>query len=233
MELLNQDGFVIFISGGKNKGKTNFAMLLNEISFNQKLRNQFATNIHTECYYMGEVNNYPDLENWLKVSGKKTYTLDEAGKHIKKFRFMSDKNTRIMDLLQLIRHYDAGFIGVAPNASFVDSNFLNTDILDAHIVKINRVTAKVTDYYNGIVYFLFDIPQTKISHNGKDIAPFSMEKEIATADELLCCQIARLYRKDQCYERIGKNFNITATEVRRELVKHLEHTSSLHFTSTT
>jgi hypothetical protein len=224
MNLLSQDGFVIFIEGKRDNGKTNMAMLLNEISFIYKLRKIFSTNIYTECYYMKQITNYPDLEKWLDTEpGKKTYTLDEAGKHIKKLRFMSEKNTRIMDLLQLIRHYDAGFIGIAPSASFIDSNFMNTDILDARIRKLNRTHAKVTDYFNDDVYFLNDIPKTSISHKSKDIAEFSMERTMPSDGEALCCQIARLYLMDQNYMRIGKNFNMTAEEVKRELVKHLKH----------
>lgn len=231
--LLKQDGFVIFISGKRELGKTNFAMLLNEICKSYGFREAFATNIHTECYYMKEIKTYPELENWL-MNGKekKLYTLDEAGKHIKKLRFMSEKNTRIMDLLQLIRHYNAGFIGIAPSANFIDSNFMNTDILDAHIRKLSKTSAKITDYFNSEIYFLNDIPKTNIKHNSKDIAQFSMESNKPLTDLPLCCQVALLYLKDPHYERIGKNFSKTAEEIKRLLQAHIEHTS-VHTSQTT
>ncbi len=128
--LLNLDGFILFIEGKKGRGKTNTAMLLNEICHAFQWRKHFATNIGTECYYMKYIANYPELKRWLENEhGKKIFTLDEAGKHVKRMRFMSEQNTQLMDLLQLIRHYDCGFIGVAPSSSFIDSNFLNTDIL--------------------------------------------------------------------------------------------------------
>lgn len=175
--LLKQDGFVAFIEGKKDRGKTNFAMLLIQICHSLNLRQHFATNITTHCHYVNQIDNYPDLESWLEtVEGKKLYVLDEAGKHIKKMRFMTEKNTKIMDLIQLIRHYDAGFIGVAPSSKFVDSLFLNTDILDLRIRKVSRQVAKIFDYNISESYKIFDIPRSSIWHKSKDIAPFRMDK---------------------------------------------------------
>ena len=84
--------------------------------------------------------------------------MDEAGKHIRKSRFMTQKNILIMDTIQLIRHYDAGFIGIAPSESFINNNFLNTDILDAKIRKIKKDVAIVFDYLIKESYFLYGIP---------------------------------------------------------------------------
>ena len=173
--LLKQDGFIIFIEGKKGSGKTNYAMRLIELCHKYNFRSEFATNIETKCDYVRKIDNYPELEQWLRIGGKKLYVLDEAGKHIKKMRFMTDQNVKFMELLQLIRHYDAGFIGVAPSSSFVDSQFLNTDILDARIRKLSRVTAKVIDYTNHAIYTIHGIPKTSIRHNSKDIALFKME----------------------------------------------------------
>ncbi len=50
------------------------------------------------------------------------FVLDEAGKH-KKLRFMIQKNILIMDI-QLIRHYDAGFIGACKQFMLVYVCFL-------------------------------------------------------------------------------------------------------------
>jgi len=176
--LLSQDGFIVFVEGKKGSGKTNFSMLLLEICHNFNLRTNFATNIETKCDYIKKIDNYYKLESWLQNdSGKKLYVLDEAGKHIKKMRFMTDQNLKFMELLQLIRHYDAGFIGVAPSSSFIDSSFLNTDILDARVRKLNKSTVKVVDYLSNSVYLIHRVPKTSIRHNGKDIALFNMNKE--------------------------------------------------------
>jgi hypothetical protein len=175
--LLNLDGFILFIEGAKGEGKTNFGMFLTEVCKKYDFRHNFASNIPTfNCEYVRMIDNYPELKNWLiNEKGKKLYILDEAGKHIKKMRFMSDQNVKFMDLLQLIRHYDAGFIGISPSSSFIDSQFLNTDILDAKIRKLNKTTAQIIDYHNHTKYILRHIPETTIKHDSKHIAEFKME----------------------------------------------------------
>lgn len=227
LDLLSQDGFVIFVSGGKEHGKTNFAMLLSEVCFYAKLRKHFATNIGVNSYFMQKVNTYPDLEEYLqKKQGKKTYIMDELGKILKRMGFATKKNQGLMDIIQLIRHYDCGFIGVAPSPAFVDNGFLNTDILDAHIKKISKTTAKVIDYYNRTSYFINDIPRTSISHNGKDIATFLMEKPQVINDLNDCCKAAKLYAKNKSLTITGKFFTPikTAEQIRRLIIQHIEHT---------
>jgi hypothetical protein len=232
--LLNLDGFIIFIEGKKESGKTNLAMLLAEICHTFKYRIKFATNIKTECYYMEEIANYWDLKNWLENEhGKKLYVLDEAGKHIKKMRFMTQQNTLIMDLCQLIRHYDSGLIGVAPSSSFIDSNFLNTDILDARIRKLSKIQAQVKDYLQDQNYFLNDLPKTSIKHNSKDIAPFSMEKNVKVGQMMKCCQFAHWYAIDKTLNKARMRFTppLHPEEAKRLLLSHIEHTELSHFTS--
>lgn len=176
-KILKMDGFVIFIEGRKDYGKTNFAMLLTQLSHVYNLRSNFSTNITTTCKYVSKIDNYPDLEEWLiHEKGKKLYVLDEAGKHLKKMRFMTEQNIKIFDLIQLIRHYDAGFIGVAPSARYVDSLFVEEETLDLRIKKLSRVTAFVKDYLNHDEYYLHDIFKTTIKHRSKDIAPFRMNR---------------------------------------------------------
>ncbi len=223
--ILKLDGAIIFIDGYKGSGKTNISMLLMEICHDNEYRKHFATNIKTESYYVQQITNYPDLEDWLKhAPGKKTYVLDEAGKHIKKLSFMTEQNKKIMDLIQLIRHYDCCLIGVAPSAKFVDSGFMDSDILDARISKISLHNAKVTDFYNNDHYFLNDLPKTSISYNCKDDAIFSMKKEVPMFEQPLCCQLARLYMNHPNMKDIGRQYNLEAEEVKREIIKHLKHT---------
>ena len=102
LDLLSQDGFTIFIRGGKEHGKTNLAMLICEICHELGLRKHFATNIKTESYYIKQVANKPDLDTWLqKNRGLKTYIMDELGKNLRKFGFASKKNQDLMDVIQL------------------------------------------------------------------------------------------------------------------------------------
>lgn len=226
--LLNLDGFVFFIEGNKGKGKTNFALLIAQICYTYKYRVHIASNIKTESYMMEYINNYPDLENWLKAkNGKKLYILDESGKHIAKMAFMSGQNKNFMNILQLIRHYDGGFIGIAPSTKRVDSGLLNTDILDAKITKITLTTAKIVDYFNNCCYFLNDLPRTSILHSSKDLAVFSMERKVEIEKLSDCCQLAHYYYQ---YGSIRKamtalGMNKEQVEVgKRLLIKHLRHT---------
>ena len=229
IDLLSQDGFIIFVSGGKEHGKTNFSMLLNEICFYAKLRKHFATNIGVESYFIEKLNTKPDLEDFLnKKKGKKTYTMDELGKILKRMGFATKKNQGLMDILQLIRHYDCGFIGNAPSEKFVDSNFLNNDILDAHIKKISKTTAKVIDRLHNCSYFINDLPRTSIIHNGKDIATFLMEKPVNIEGLKDCCKAAYWYARTKNLEQVGKYFEPPKVkeQIKRLIIQHLTHTTS-------
>jgi hypothetical protein len=226
IDLLSQDGFVIFVSGGKEHGKTNFSMLLNEYCFYAKLRKHFATNIGVESYFIEKLNTYPDLQEFLeKKKGKKTYTMDELGKILKRMGFATKKNQGLMDIIQLIRHYDCGFIGNAPSERFVDSNFMNTDILDEHIKKISKTTAYVIDRLHQCSYYINDLPRTSIKHNGKDIATFLMEKPIDIATLKDCCKAALYYKQTKTFAAAGKLFNppLQPIQVQRLVIQHLSH----------
>jgi len=228
-DLLTQDGFIIFISGGKEHGKTNTAMLLAEICFHAKLRPHIATNIGTESYFVKQITNYPDLKEWLeKERGKKLFIMDELGKIMQRMGFATKTNRGLLDILQLIRHYDAGFIGIAPSVKFVDSNFLNSDLLDAHIKKIGKTVAKIRDNLHGCTYFFNEIPRTSITHNGKDIAIFSMDKKREDKDLMDCCKAAKYYQQTKSLINTGKFFNPPKepTQIKRLILQHLEHTSS-------
>lgn len=229
LDLLSQDGFTVFIKGGKEHGKTNLAMLLVEIAHEFNLRKHCATNIKTESYYIKQITNKPDLDDWLqKNKGLKTYVMDELGKNLRKFGFASKKNQDLMDIIQLIRHFDAGFIGMAPAGKFVDSGFLiANDVLDMEIKKVSKTTAKVSDYLHGETYFWCDIPSTSIIHNGKDIAHFDMDRPFLSEEAPLCCRLAdyasRFTETEATLQKIGKFFGLNGEEAKRELIKHLKH----------
>lgn len=122
VKILERDGYIIYISGPKERGKTDCALLLGEVSYLRKYRTKIATNIVVESYMIErQITNLPDLKQWLTEPGKKLFILDEAGLSIPKLRFMSAMNVEIMKLLQMIRHYDAGFIGIAPSTKNIDS----------------------------------------------------------------------------------------------------------------
>lgn len=225
-QILSRDGFVIFISGAKEKGKTDFACLLAEYCYLKGFRTKIATNIKTESYMIErQITDFPALNQWIQTSGKKLYILDEAGKSLKKLRFMSAMNLQVMEIIQLIRHYDAGFIGIAPSPAFIDSAFLNTDILDLHIKKLSKNVAIVRDYLDNSTYFLYAIPRTSINFNSKDIADFKMKPDTLLSEMPLCCQVATIYGSTGSYKNIMTAFKLKPEQVRRLLREHCQHSA--------
>lgn len=200
-EVLQRDGFIIFICGGKEKGKTNLALLLAEWCFAFDYRKRISTNIDTQDFRIeAKITDLKTLESWLEEGGRKLFILDELGKHARRNRFMSSKNVGIMDLCQLIRHYDCGLIGCAPSEVFIDSKFLNTDILDAKIKKITQTTAKIDNFLLKDAYFLNDVPVTSIKYNSKDIAIFTEKPQIKLEDLPLCCRVSATYALTGSYK---------------------------------
>jgi hypothetical protein len=227
-DILQRNGYVIFICGAKEKGKTNLALFLDEYSYDKGYKDRIATNIWTENYRIEkQITDLETLEEWLKEKGKKLFDLDELGKHARKMGFMTKKNIAIMDIIQLIWHYDAGFIGCAPSESFIDNNFLNTDILDAKIRKITQTSALVFDYLRNESYFLHDIPPTSIKYNRKDIAKFDLKKKIDLDSLRKCCQVAMVYAETESYKETSKRFNppLHDEQIKRFLIEHLKHTA--------
>ena len=214
--LLQLDGFIMFIEGNKGDGKTNFSMYLTEVCYHLNFREHFASNIPTDCEYIRMIDNYPALKNWLEnEKGKKLYVLDEAGKHVKRMRFMTEQNVQIMDLLQLIRHYDTGFIGIAPSAKYVDSNFLNTDLLDARIRKESKTFATINDFHSHKTYPFKNIPKTSIVHDDKHISTFTMQGELG---ELTDIQNHALdYARTGNAKLTGKKYGINQEQVLRDV----------------
>jgi len=193
-DVLQRDGFIIFICGGKEKGKTNLALLLAEWCHVFGYRKRVSTNIATEDFRMEKkITDLVTLKAWFEEGGRKLYILDELGKHLRRNRFMSAKNVDILDLCQLIRHYDAGLIGCAPSEDFIDSKFLNTDILDCKIKKITQATAKIDNYLLKESYFINDVPPTSIIYDSKDIAPFTEKPLVKLEDLPLCCRVSATY----------------------------------------
>lgn len=227
--VLSLDGFVIFIEGSKGSGKTNLAILLLEICREHDLRNLFASNIEMKDPDILYINNYPDLDQWFKEEiGLKLFILDEAGKHLKRRRFMSNSNVKIMDIVQLIRHYDGGLIGIAPSSKLIDTLFLNTDLLDARIRKAgnkqrSKKIAKVYDIYNNEIYTLYDLPRTSIKHNAKTDAIFTMDKKVDIKKLPWCCQVAKRYVQLGSYRSIANQLGIHPEQVKREIIRHLKH----------
>lgn len=224
--ILRREGFVIFICGSKEKGKTNMALFLSEYCNDIGYKDDIATNIWTENYRIQhQIKDLETLEEWLKGKGKKLFVLDELGKHLPKMGFMSKKNQMILNIVQLIWHYRAGFIGCAPSESFIDNNYLNTDILDAKIRKVTQTSALVFDYLQRDSYFLNYVPETSIKYNRYDIADFFLKKQIDLTSLKRCCEVAYHYGISQSYTYVKEKTGIKHDEqIRQFIAEHCRHT---------
>jgi len=178
MSLFRKGSAVIMIIGRKGWGKTGFALRLGEDAYEQDLIKRIGSNIKTEDKRVDHVTTFYHLKEWLHQKGKKYFVFDEAGKHLARTRFMSSMNKIILDIIQLIRHYDAYFTAIAPSERFIDTKYLGSEILDCRIKKIHLKSAEVRNYLTFRAYMIRNIPRTTIRFWSKDIAEFSMETKL-------------------------------------------------------
>ena len=173
--IFKQSSSIGFISGKRDSGKTDLALLLMERGKKEGLFGEIASNVTTRNDSSITYICYMDrLKEWLRLPGKKAFFLDELGKHLYKMRFMSTMSRTILEICQLVRKYDAHFIGAAPSADFVNKLFFNTDILDYLLKKLSRRKAVMTSYVDDFSLLLEDIPRTKVKFLTKDIAIWEM-----------------------------------------------------------
>lgn len=236
--LFKEESAVIMMSGRKGYGKTDFALRLGEEALEAGYISRIASNIRTEDPRVDNITNLPDLKSWLSRRGRKYFILDEAGKHLKRMGFMSRMNKMILDIIQLIRHYDAKFTAIAPSEKFIDTNYLNTDILDCKIKKIGLHFAEVKNFLSYEGYALSDIERTSIRFWSKDIALFTLEKPINTGNFSLEERCAYEYGQKKSYTAIGQGFEppkhpeMIKRMVQRYLSLHFHEIKSLHASPT-
>lgn len=225
--LFQQTSTVILNTGRRGKGKTNLALRTMEEAYEEKLITKIATNIKTFDDRVVQICYFNDLEKWLQGNGKKGIVLDELGKHLNRMRFMTELSKLILDLIQLVRHYDAYFIGCGVTDELINKHFLNVDLLDCHIKKLSWKTASVKNFVTYQSYILQDIPCTNIKYDSKDIAVFekSNPRTPMEAFESLpkCCKVAFLYMKLRSYRKVADRMDITFQDVAYQLDKHLQH----------
>ena len=66
-QILQRDGYIIYISGPKERGKTDFSRFIAESSYLKGYRTKISTNITTENYMIEkQITNLPDLKQWLQ-----------------------------------------------------------------------------------------------------------------------------------------------------------------------
>lgn len=223
--LMNHSSAVIVIDGKRGDGKTDFSLKLADGAFNDECISSMASNIETyDDPRFQHITNLPDLEYYLKWNkGRKLYIMDEAGQALPASRWMSSLNVKILGIIQLIRHFHARLIFIAPSKKFIDRHLQYTEIMDAHITKNNQQIATVKNYLTNDKYTLFDVQATSIR--------FSQVPTYFTLDKPLKLDKLNEWEKDlYAYAMEGKSFKKIAEEtgrhpiqVKRVLVKFGKH----------
>lgn len=207
VSLFKRDSAVIMMSGHKEDGKTDFSLRMGEDAMELGLIARMASNIKTDDERCDHITNYYDLENWLMVKGRKYFIFDEAGKHISRMRFMAQMNKMIIDIIQLVRHYDATFTAIAPTEKLIDSRFLGSELLDCRIRKINKKFAEVRNKLSRQVYIIRNIPRTTVKFWSKDIASFTLEREYDMKKLSIYEKVALLYGQGSSMQAIGDSLD--------------------------
>lgn len=223
--LLRVDGTIIFIDGRRGNGKTDFGLKLAEYCYEHEYRKRIATNIKTDDYRIEQqISDLHSLNDWLLTPGKKTYLLDELGKNAGKKRFMTKQNVGILDIAQLIRHYDCLLIGISPKDIFVDTAFLDEVILDARINKKSLHKAKIKDFVHRKSITLKNVERTSIKFNSKDIADFTLQKKFRLEELPMCCKVAQVYGETGTYKAVREKLAIKNDETIHRLIQdHMKH----------
>ena len=212
----------LIIFGRRETGKTDLALLIAEILYNEGLFKHFATNIkiYSSPFPIKHITNLEDLNRWATDTlGKKLFIFDEYGKAMRRRSPMASLNLKLIDQLQILRKYKLSTLAITVNEKYVDNAALGSDVLDGVFEKPDYKNQKLALYIDYLEYYtqtLTGIPGTSIEFDTWDVAPFKehaptrkpkfKKKEMnilwdlthgKTANELglHSQQIARLWRK--------------------------------------
>lgn len=222
--LLNHHSAIVVIEGNRGTGKTDFSLRLAEDAKEDGCISSIATNIISNEPGIKHVNNFPDLEYYLKFgSGRKLYILDEAGAALPSNRWMSSLSVKILGVAQLIRHYKGRMFFIAPSKKFILTHLQNTEIMDATIEKKGLTFATVKNYLTKQKYNLQDIPPTSFN--------FSQNPTFFTLEKPLNKDNLNQWEKDlfayaiegKSFKRIAEDTGRFPTQVKRSLVAFGQH----------
>jgi hypothetical protein len=177
---------MIFISGRRETGKTDFSLLIAEILHANNVMVWFASNIkiYDSPFPIEHITNLQDLRSWCQNhKGKKLFVFDEVGKSLRRRSPMSSLNIALLDDLQILRKYKLSIILIAPHQRFVDSASLGSDMLDGQFLKPNYKNPKIAYYISELdqsIKTITHIPKTNIHYDTWDVAPFKERGTLTT-----------------------------------------------------
>lgn len=168
----------LIIFGRRETGKTDMALFIAEILYEQGLVKEFATNIkiYESPFPFKHITNLDDLRLWSSDTvGRKLFLFDEYGKAFRRRSPMSSLNVKLIDDLQILRKHKLSTIAMTVDEKYVDNNSLGSDMLDGIFIKFDYNNPKVALYHDLLEDFqkrIIGIPRTSIRFDTWDVAPF-------------------------------------------------------------
>jgi len=222
---------IIFVTGRMGKGKTDFSLLLCELTLQNRWIKHVATNIKVHDERLLHITSWSELDSWVKIDKqKKLYIFDEASSNIPRRTPLAKLNRKIKDLAIKLRKYRGHLILVAVSRALVDSVFESIpDLVLGEFEKISKYTAVLKSQLFDDAIILHNIPGTTLKFDTYDIATFTL----TPSDEGLqmpCCKVAKLYAELHNLSRVADRTGLFRQQVKDLLIKHIQHTLSSEVT---
>lgn len=232
LKVFKQSSSVSIIEGPRDSGKTDTGFRIAEELYIDEHINILAANVLVlkPLSWISHITYYDDLKDWLQRKGVKIIILDELGDHLYRMSFSSKKTKMILRICQLVRKWDAHFIGMAPSAELIVKWFKNREILDLILKKPSKTSKGILNVNNKVTrraYRIKNWPRTNISFLTKDIAPFELVNPERTKKKLNTmtapARASLLYTKFRSLRKVGRIMDISHEEVRKLLDKHIQN----------
>lgn len=212
---------ITLVSGDWKTGKTDFALLLTQMTKQLGLINNFASNIETSNSYVEFVQDFSHFDLWLYSNrNRKMYLYDETVESSPRRSAMSALNIGWVRRIPQLSKGKCHLVAITQEVNLGDSIFVNPIFLRGHWRKQSKTN--VTFYgrsLNRNIRFR-DIPPCSISFDPYRIAHFSLEDEsVSIRLQPRPLQVMSMYADDGVgFEYIKKELNFkNVNEVRREL----------------
>ena len=174
--------YVIF--GRRGTGKTDFALLIDEILNSEGIIKESATNtkVFSSPFPIKEITNLEDLTYWAQnTRGHKLFIFDEIAKAWNRRRPMSKLSVELIQSFQILRKYKLSVLASTIDQKYVDNVALGDEILDGFFTKPwfpkrNKQKYKIAYYQDKLKprqIRIKNIPRTSVKFDSWDSSPFT------------------------------------------------------------
>jgi hypothetical protein len=169
--------FIIF--GRRGTGKTDFALLVAEILYDEGLIQHIATNTKAKSpdIPITQITNLDDLRFWAQDNrGAKLFIWDEIAKSLNRRKPMASLTIKIIEDIQTLRKHKLSIFGTTIDQQFVDRAVLGPELIDGIFQKPEFNNPKFAVYDDYLVYLhkvITEIPRTRFDFDTWDSPPFT------------------------------------------------------------